>query len=84
MFNLMSVLALSADSLGWIAIGMMSLALAASGVMEGVICTKTVESMARNPEMASKLQTTMILGCALTETTAIYALLIAILALFLG
>ena len=55
-----------------------------SGIGEGLICAKALEGMARNPEMHSKLQTGMILGCALTETTGIYGLLIAILCLFVG
>lgn len=55
-----------------------------SGIGEGYICAKTMEGMARNPEMYSKLRTGMILGCALTETTGIYGLLIAILCLFVG
>ena len=49
-----------------------------------VIFAKAMEGMARNPEMYSKLRTGMILGCALTETTGIYGLLIAILCLFVG
>ena len=84
MMNLVSVFASDATGMSWIAIGLMSIALAASGVLEGVVVMKTIESMARNPEMYSKLRTTMILGCALTETTAIYGLLIAILILFVG
>jgi len=84
MMNLVSVFASDPTGMSWIAIGLMSIALAASGVLEGVVVMKTIESMARNPEMYSKLRTTMILGCALTETTAIYGLLIAILILFVG
>ena len=84
MMNLVSVFTSDPTGMSWIAIGLMSIALAASGVLEGVVVMKTIESMARNPEMYSKLRTTMILGCALTETTAIYGLLIAILILFVG
>lgn len=84
MMNLVSVFASDPTGMSWIAIGLMAIALAASGVLEGVVVMKTIESMARNPEMYSKLRTTMILGCALTETTAIYGLLIAILILFVG
>ena len=55
-----------------------------SGIGEGYICAKAMEGMARTPEMYSKLRTGMIIGCALTETTGIYGLLIAILCLFVG
>lgn len=50
---------------------------------EAKIVSKALEGMARNPEMASQLRTSMILGCALDETTGIYALLVAILCLFM-
>lgn len=58
------------------------MAVGPSAIGEGWICAKTVDGIARNPDAYSKLRTTMILGCALTETTAIYSLLIAILCLF--
>ena len=50
---------------------------------ESKIVSKAIEGMARNPEMAGQLRTSMILGCALDETTGIYALLVAILCLFM-
>ena len=64
------------------AIAMVSVGFSAIG--EGLVCSKTIEGMSRNPEMFSKLRSNMILACALVETTAIYALLIAILCLFVG
>ena len=36
----------------------------------------------RQPEMANDLRTNMILGCAITESTGIYSLVIALLLLF--
>ena len=44
---------------------------------QGKVGTKAIESMARQPEMAGKIQTAMILAMALLETLAIYGLLIA-------
>ena len=49
---------------------------------EGNAVGKALEGMARQPETASTLRTNMILGCAVTETTGIYALVIALLILF--
>ena len=49
---------------------------------EGNAVGKALEAMARQPEMAGNLRTNMILGCAITETTGIYALVIALLLLF--
>ena len=49
---------------------------------EGNAVGKALEGMARQPESAGNLRTNMILGCAITETTGIYALLISFLILF--
>ena len=43
---------------------------------------KALEGMSRQPEMANDLRTNMILGCAITESTGIYSLVIALLLLF--
>ncbi len=50
---------------------------------EGNAVATALESMARQPEMAGEIRTNMILGCAVTETTGIYSLVIALLILFL-
>ena len=50
---------------------------------EGNAVGKALEGMARQPEMAGNLRTNMILGCAITETTGIYSLVIALLIMFL-
>ena len=52
------------------------------GVGEGNAVGKALEGMARQPEASGNLRTPMILGCAITETTGIYSLLIAFLILF--
>ena len=49
---------------------------------EGNAVSHALEGMARQPETADNLRTNMILGCAITETTGIYSLLIAFLILF--
>ena len=51
-------------------------------VGEGNAVGKALEGMARQPEAAGNLRTNMILGCAITETTGIYSLLISFLILF--
>ena len=50
---------------------------------EGNAVSKALESMARQPEMASTLRTNMILGCAITETTGIYSLVVSLLLMFM-
>ncbi len=49
---------------------------------EGNAVSRALEGMARQPESAGNLRTNMIIGCAITESTGIYSLLIAILILF--
>ena len=49
---------------------------------EGNAVGKALEGMARQPETSGTLRTNMILGCAITETTGIYSLVIALLLLF--
>ena len=49
---------------------------------EGNAVGKALEGMARQPESSGTLRTNMILGCAITETTGIYSLVIALLILF--
>ncbi len=49
---------------------------------EGNAVGKALEGMARQPETADNLRINMILGCAITETTGIYSLLISFLILF--
>ncbi|UWV81819.1 F0F1 ATP synthase subunit C [Mycoplasmopsis cynos] len=43
---------------------------------------KAVEAVGRNPEAESKIRLMLIIGAGIAETTAIYALLIAFLILF--
>lgn len=49
---------------------------------EGNAVGKALEAMARQPELQGSLRTNMILGCAITETTGIYSLVIALLLIF--
>ena len=48
----------------------------------GIIGSKGAESIGRNPEAASKVQTSMILAIAFAEAIAIYALVVALIILF--
>ena len=53
------------------------------GIGEGNAVGKALEGMARQPETSSTLRSTMIMGCAIAETTGIYSLVIALLIMFL-
>ena len=52
-------------------------------ICEGNAVSHTLDGMARQPEAAGSLRSTMIMGCAITETTGIYSLIISFLILFL-
>ena len=48
----------------------------------GIMASKAMEAIGRNPEAASKIQTNMILAVAFTEAIAIYALVVALIIKF--
>ena len=52
-----------------------------AGIGMGIATGKAVEGIARQPEADGKIRTVLLLGLAFAETTAIYGLLIAILAI---
>lgn len=52
------------------------------GIGEGYIGGRALEAMARNPKMADKIFTNMIVAIALAESTAIYSLVISLIILF--
>ncbi len=52
------------------------------GIGIGLLASKAVEAIGRNPEASSKIQTTMILGIAFAEAIAIYALVVALIVKF--
>ncbi len=50
----------------------------------GMLVSKGLEAIGRNPEAASKVQTNMILGMAFAEAIAIYALVVALILKFVA
>lgn len=53
-----------------------------SAIGEGNVAAHALDGMARQPEMEGALMRTMIVGQAITESTGIYSLLVAIVLLF--
>lgn len=49
---------------------------------QGRIVSQAIESIARQPEAAGDIRSTMFIGLAMAETSGIYGLLIAIIMLF--
>ena len=54
------------------------------GIGEGNAVAKACEAIGRKPESQGAVRSTMIMGCAIAETTGIYALVIAILLIFVA
>ena len=54
-----------------------------AGVGIGIATSKAVDAIARQPEADGKSRTSLILGCALAEATAIYGFIIALLIVLL-
>ena len=54
------------------------------GIGEGNAVAKACEAIGRQPESKGSVTTTMLMGCAIVETTGLYALVIAILLIFLA
>ena len=54
------------------------------GIGEGNAVAKACEAIGRQPESRGEVTTTMLMGCAVAETTGLYALVIAILLIFLA
>ena len=81
MFELASAIAVAGKAIG---AGLcMGIGAIGPGIGEGNAVGKALEGMARQPEASGNLRSTMIMGCAIAETTGIYSLIIAFLILFL-
>ncbi len=52
------------------------------GIGIGMIVSKALEAIGRNPEAQGKIQATMFIGIAFTEALAIFALVVAFIVKF--
>ena len=53
-----------------------------TGIGQGLAASKAVEAVGKIPEAVGEIRSTLIIGCALAETCAIYGMLISILLIF--
>jgi len=60
----------------------MGLGAVGPGLGIGILASKALEAIGRNPEAAPQIQTNMILAIAFTEAIAIYALVVALIIKF--
>ena len=81
-------LALQASQMSADAIKAIAMAIAAGigvlgpGIGIGILVSRALEAIGRNPEAASKIQSTMILGIVFVEALAIFALVVAFIIKF--
>ena len=54
------------------------------GIGEGNAVSKACEAIGRQPESKGAVTSTMIMGCAIAETTGLYGLVIGILLIFVA
>ena len=71
-------------SIGIIAAGIAVLTGIGAGVGIGIATGKASEAIARQPEAAGQIRSSMIVGCALAEATAIYGFITALALIFLA
>jgi F-type H+-transporting ATPase subunit c len=62
--------------------GMAMIGVAGAGAGIGILAGGAAQGIARNPDAAGTIQTNFILGIAFAEATAIYALVVALIILF--
>ncbi|MBR2133225.1 MAG: ATP synthase F0 subunit C [Eubacterium sp.] len=54
-----------------------------AGIGIGIATAKAVDAIARQPEATGDIRSTLIIGCALAEATAVYGLVACILIIFM-
>lgn len=72
------------DGLKFLGAGVGIVGVAGAGIGQGFIGQGACMAIGRNPEMAPKITSTMIIACGIAESGAIYALVIAILLIFVA
>jgi ATP synthase F0 subunit c len=64
--------------------GFATMGMIGAGVGIGLLVNGAVQAMGRNPDASGNIQVNMVLGIAFAEAVAIYALVVALLILFVG
>lgn len=54
------------------------------GIGQGIAASKACEAVGRQPEAAGPIRTMMLLGQAVAETTGLYALVVALILIFVA
>ncbi|MFH1523097.1 MAG: ATP synthase F0 subunit C [Patescibacteria group bacterium] len=74
---------MDAETFKYLAAGIcMGLGAIGPGFGEGIVASKALEAIGRNPEAADKITPLMFVAMAITESTGIYALVVSLIILF--
>ena len=65
-----------------ISVALCLLSCVSAGIVMGLATAKAVETIGRQPEAADKINAILLLGLALTESTAIYGFVTALIMMF--
>ncbi len=73
-----------ANGLKYVGAGLAMTGAIGAGAGVGIVVGGAVQGMARNPDATGTIQSNMILGVALAEAVAIYALVVALILIFVA
>ena len=74
---------IDADAMKAVAMGIAAgMGVLGPGIGLGILVSKALEAIGRNPEATSKIQATMFIGIAFVEALAIFALVVAFIIKF--
>ncbi|MBM3939432.1 MAG: ATP synthase F0 subunit C [SAR202 cluster bacterium] len=76
--------AFSANAFKFLAVGLAGLSLAGVGIGLGILGASAMNALGRNPEARTAIAPNMVLALAFTEAIGIYALVTAILLIFVA
>lgn len=83
-FNHLATDPQSLVSLKFVGAGISTIACAGSGIGQGYAAGKAVEAVSRNPEVESKIRTQFVIGAAISESGAIYGLVVSLILIFVA
>lgn len=70
------------NGLAYIGAGLAGIGFLGAGIGQGYAAGKAAEAVGRNPEAESRIRNMMIVGAAIAESSALYALVVSILLIF--
>ncbi len=73
---------MSVEAAKYLAVAICTICFIGTSLGQGIAASKAAEAVGRNPEAENKIRTMLIIGCAIAESAAIYALILSLVILF--